>query len=117
MKRKVLGVLIALSMITGLYATCYIEGFCTCVTVGQCYGNVTPNGCQTPTCIIADVNATIWNTCQGAGTYTGRQTSSTTTCFISACRIYNNCTHQYEQPPGGCNYMIPYYTGVGSGCH
>jgi len=116
MKKKLLAPCLVMAMISGLYAACYIQGSCQCIAVGQCYGSQTPNGCQTPTCIIADVSASAWNTCPGPGPFTGRQMTQSTTCFISACRIYNNCTQQYEPPPFGCNYAIPYYSGVGSNC-
>lgn len=116
MKKQLLALLIAVATITAVYGACYIEGFCKCISIGQCYGQCTPNNCQTPTCIIADETTSTWNICSGSGSYTGRQQWGLTTCWVARCRIYNNCNGQYEAPPCGCPFNVPFYFGTGSNC-
>lgn len=95
--------------------TCYLDAHnCVCVNIGDCYGEDTPTGCTTPTCIIADSTGTTDNVCEGAGPFSERTRDGDCTCEVSSCRIWNNCTFQYEAPPGGCNFTVPQYRVVPS---
>lgn len=115
--KKLLGLAAFASACSAAMATCYVLGLnCLCITTGACYGNQTPTGCNVPTCLIADSNGYGPNVCAGAGSFTARVPVGTTTCFVSLCRIYNNCTHTYVQPPNGCNAQVTNYGGTGSNC-
>lgn len=116
MRTKVVSLLFALAACLGVYGVCFIDGNCKCVNAGQCYGSCTPDGCSTPTCIIADVTTYTPNACQGAGPYKGRTQAGQTWCEVSSCRLYNNCTQQYEFPPCGCWFMVPFYIPSGPSC-
>ena len=119
-KRLLLGLLAAVMVVTTYATQCYSQvDNCVCMTPGQCYSSCTPSGCNVPTCIVAISYGYMNNVCpvSGSGSYTSRTTDpETATCFISSCKIYNNCTHAYELPPCGCNVEMPRYVGVGNGC-
>jgi hypothetical protein len=121
LQKKVLLIALAAITVVTTYATqCYsLVDNCVCMTPGQCYSSCVPNGCNVPTCVIAVSYGYMNNVCPvyGSGSYTGRSIQGDlTACFISTCKIYNNCTHSYELPPCGCNYVSSRYYGVGNGC-
>jgi hypothetical protein len=98
---------------------CYVTSSCTCAVIGSCYSQKILPTCQVPTCLIADTSATVWTVCSGNGTYTGRQiTYPDDRCTPLACRLYDNCAHQYVGLSGDdCSFAVVHYEGVGSGCH
>lgn len=116
MKKNLMILTIVLSACIGVYGACFIQGLCKCVNIGQCYGVCIPNNCQTPTCIIADETVTTWNVCSGNGGLKTRTSNGQTWCPVSLCRIYNNCTGQYEVPPCGCGFSVPYFEPGASNC-
>jgi hypothetical protein len=121
-RMKLLLVALAGVMVVTTYATqCYSQvESCVCMVPGQCYSSCNPSGCNVPTCVIAVSYGYMNNVCPvtGSGTYTGRSVvvGDAAVCFISTCKIYNNCTHVYELPPCGCNYVMPRYVGTGGAC-
>ena len=117
--RRIVLAIAALGIVTSYTWACYIAGYCTCAVSGSCYSKAVVPDCQIPTCIIADASATAWNVCTGNGTYQGREAiSDANFCCPAACRIYDNCTHQYLSFVGGvCCFNIQSYQGINPGCN
>jgi hypothetical protein len=109
-----------LAIVSSYAGACYYAGYCICAVSGSCYSRTVLPDCQMPTCIIADSSASSFNVCSGNGPYTGRETivEFPTTCCPAACRIYDNCAHQYVSLTGtSCCFSIAQYQGAGSGCN
>jgi hypothetical protein len=104
------------------YAACYTRVYRPkCASPGDCFGECTPVGCQTATCIQATgFGYEDWyNLVPGLGGYPYRTpTFEHNVCLVDSCRIYNNCTHNYESlPPGcSCSFATTVYTGSQTGC-
>src|SRR5262245_7111613 len=87
------------------YATCYsLVWEPQWGRPGDCFGQCTPVGCQTATCIMATgfgFEDGQYNLVSGQGGYPSRKPSSTGThtCYVNGCLLYNNCTHAYENLP------------------
>src|SRR6266508_1859377 len=103
------------------YAACYTRVYQPqCARPGDCFGECTPMGCQTATCIQATgFGYEDWyNLVPGYGGYPWRSaTDNFNTCIVGSCRIYNNCTHAYENLPPDCHCGFPtiVYTGSQTG--
>ncbi len=95
---------------------CYVAGSCVCALPGRAYGSRSLPDCNIPTSIIAEASATIWNVCAGDGPYLGRKvTTYFSPCCPPACRLYNNCTQQYESFSGSiCCFQVSTYEGTGT---
>ena len=110
---------LALLAVISSYGICYMEGNCTCALVGQCYGSATLPDCKVATCVVAETTATTWNTCPGAGPYTGRVAAGIADqCCPLSCRMWDACAAQYVELTGPyCCFQVMHYGPTGSGCH
>jgi hypothetical protein len=109
---------LALVGVIGSYGVCYTEGNCTCALVGQCYGSTLLPDCKVPTCLVAETTQTVWNTCPGPGSYTGRVAEGIADqCCPLSCRAWDACAAQYIEMTGGlCCFQVMHYLPTGSGC-
>jgi hypothetical protein len=112
--------LATVATITASYAACFAQLWGpVCVQAGYCYGQCTPVGCSQSTCLIA--TSTGYESSQsntypsGSGLWPARVWDQHTynTCYVSACKLWNNCTQQYQYSPingCSCNAQVPKYT-------
>jgi hypothetical protein len=114
-------VVIGTAALSYAYAACYTYFWePQCAKPGDCFGQCTPLGCQTATCIQAtgfgrehgQYNLIPWQ----SGGYPFRQAIGLQTCFVDGCRIYNNCTQAYENLPAdcSCSFEVTAWMGVGA---
>ena len=100
-------VVIGTAALSYAYAACYSYAWePQCAKPGDCFGQCTPIGCQTATCIQATGFGTEdgqYNLISSQGGYPGRKSVGIHTCYVDGCVIYNNCTHAYESLPPDCS--------------
>jgi hypothetical protein len=106
-----LGSMAAAATITLSYATCFaIFSSPQCVSPGTTYAQCTPQGCSLSTGLIATQagyesgqNNVYPSGLQGS--WQNRTDSGIkNVCYVSGCKVYNNCTASYEYSPiNGCS--------------
>jgi hypothetical protein len=113
-------VMIGTAALSYAYATCYSYSWSPqCSRPGDCFGQCTPLGCETATCMQAtgfgredgEYNlAPAW-----WGGWPSRTPVGTHTCYVDGCVIYNNCTQSYDSPPPGCSCSFEVTAWMGTG--
>ena len=102
------------------YAACYVYSWAPqCARPGDCFGQCTPIGCQTATCIQAtgfgyeDGEYNLVSSSYGG--YPARIPVGLHTCYVDGSVLYNNCTHSYESLPPGCSCSFAVTAWMGGG--
>ncbi len=123
----ILCALAAAVTVAASYASCYSQFWQpACIQAGTCYGQCTPQGCSQSTCLIATQTGyelgqfNTYPSSTSGWQSRGWDGHSYNTCVVSACKIWNNCTQQYEYSPiNGCSCdtrVVAYTPSEPSGC-